>query len=46
MFLKLFNFIMIILSIWMFNLHVYLCTTVHFGAHGSQKRAPEPLELE
>lgn len=30
----------------MFYLHVPMCITCMTGAHGGQKRTPEPLKLE
>lgn len=32
--------------VWLFCLCVHLCTTSMLGAHGGQKKASDPLELE
>lgn len=33
-------------SVWVFCMHIHLCTKCHPGALGGQKMALEPLELE
>jgi hypothetical protein len=32
--------------VWVFCLHICLCTVCVPGAHGSQRRVSDPLELE
>lgn len=41
-----FFFYLFLLCLWVFCLHVWMCTTYVSGAHGGQKGEPEPLEQE
>jgi hypothetical protein len=41
-----FKIYLFLLYVYGFCLHVFLCTTRVPGAHGGQKRASDPLELE
>lgn len=45
-FIFLFRFIYFILCVFVFCLHVCICTIYMPGSHGVQKRVSDPLELE